>query len=828
MVRQSDNSPSHKVWSEAEASMLQSSFVVAGAFPEHSGWIAHQSDDRCTIRIPKALRGPMLPTPRNPMLATHWGTYRILLEQGRPVALTGYENDPDPSPIAQAMIDARTSPTRILRPAVRKSFLENGPGAGGAGRGAEPFVEVGWNEALDLVASELKRVKDGFGNEAIYGGSYGWASAGRFHHAQSQIHRFLNTIGGYTRSVQNYSFAAADIILPHVIGDRRGLVSDHTPWSLIAGHAELIVMFGGASQKNAQVSSGGLSRHTLREGLRRSRETGTNLVSISPIRDDTLAEFQPEWIAPRPNTDVALMLGLCHTILERKAQDQAFLDRYTTGFDQFAAYLNGVPDGTPKTAEWAAVHCDVSPERIRDLAERMVSHRTFIMMAWALQRADHGEQPYWLAVTLAAMLGQIGLPGGGFGFGYGSVNGVGNSAYGFTWPSLPQGSNPVMDYIPVARVADMLLHPGQGYSFNGEDRVYPHIKLVYWAGGNPFHHHQDLNRLVDAWRRPETIIVHEAWWNALSRRADIVLPVTTQMERNDLVCANRDIMLAASHKVSEPAGEARDDFGIFSALAARFGLEERFTEGLDEEGWLRRLYGIAQERVQEAGLTVPDFDEFWEEGVVLLPEAPNPHALLQEFREDPVRHALKTPSGRIEIYSERIAGFGYPDCPGHPTWLPSDERLGTARADHFPLHMMSNQPITKLHSQYDHGSVSQASKIGGREPIRMNPDDAQARRLKMGDIVRVFNDRGSCLAGVVLSDAIRPGVVQLSTGAWFDPVDPAAKGSLDKHGNPNVLTRDRGTSSLAQGPSAHSCLVQVESYEDEVPTITAYGQPEFS
>jgi biotin/methionine sulfoxide reductase len=242
------------------------------------------------------------------------------------------------------------------------------------------------------------------------------------------------------------------------------------------------------------------------------------------------------------------------------------------------------------------------------------------MMSWSLQRADHGEQPYWMAITLAAMLGQIGLPGGGFGFGYGSVNGVGNADHEIAWPSLPQGKNAVDDFIPVARIADMLLGPGESYNFNGERRVYPDVRLVYWAGGNPFHHHQDLNRLVKAWKRPETIIVHEPWWTATARHADIVLPVTTQLERNDLVCANRDRMLAASHRLAEPAGEARDDFAIFSALASKLGAEEAFTEGRDEESWLRHLYGLARQRLAAADMEIPDFNTFWREGVTLLPE----------------------------------------------------------------------------------------------------------------------------------------------------------------------------------------------------------------
>ncbi|RYE73417.1 MAG: Asp-tRNA(Asn)/Glu-tRNA(Gln) amidotransferase GatCAB subunit C, partial [Hyphomicrobiales bacterium] len=367
------------------------------------------------------------------------------------------------------------------------------------------------------------------------------------------------------------------------------------------------------------------------------------------------------------------------------------------------AYLAGKADGTPKTADWAAALCEIPADEIRTLARRMAAKRTFIMMSWSLQRADHGEQPYWMAITLAAMLGQIGLPGGGFGFGYGSVNGIGNAAQEIPWPSLSQGDNPVADFIPVARIADMLLDPGGAYDFNGERRSYPDIKLVYWAGGNPFHHHQELNRLVQAWQRPEAIIVHEPWWTATARHADIVLPVTTQLERNDIVCANRDLMLAASHKAVEPAGEARDDYAIFSGLAARLGVEEAFTERRDEESWLRHLYGLARQRIAAANLDIPDFDSFWRQGVTLLPEPEVVKPLLADFRDDPQAHRLATPSGLIELFSERIAGFGYADCLGHAAWLPSQEWLGAEAAERFPLHLISNQPVTKLHSQYDHG-----------------------------------------------------------------------------------------------------------------------------
>jgi biotin/methionine sulfoxide reductase len=183
---------------------------------------------------------------------------------------------------------------------------------------------------------------------------------------------------------------------------------------------------------------------------------------------------------------------------------------------------------------------------------------------------------------------------------------------------------------------------------------------------------------------------------------------------------------------------------------------------------------------------------------------------------------LPTPSGRIELCSPAIAAFGYDDCPPHPTWLEPYERLGTPAAERHPLHLVSNQPSARLHSQYDHSDASLATKVAGREPLRIHPDDAAARGVAGGDVVRVFNDRGACLAGAVISDAVMPGVVQLSTGAWYDPDEDG----MCRHGNPNVLTRDKGTSRLAQGPTAHTCLVEVERFDGPVPPVRAFEPPE--
>ncbi|TAJ15906.1 MAG: Asp-tRNA(Asn)/Glu-tRNA(Gln) amidotransferase GatCAB subunit C, partial [Dehalococcoidia bacterium] len=202
--------------------------------------------------------------------------------------------------------------------------------------------------------------------------------------------------------------------------------------------------------------------------------------------------------------------------------------------------------------------------------------------------------------------------------------------------------------------------------------------------------------------------------------------------------------------------------------------------------------------------------------------------MLASFRADPQANKLKTPSGKIEIYSEKIASFGYDDCPPHAVWLEPIEWLGSKTAGRYPLHMLSDQPADKLHSQLDHSPHARATKIKGRQPITLHPDDATARGIAAGDLVRVFNDRGACLAAARLSDRIRPGVVRLSTGAWFDPADAGSNRPLEKHGNPNALTLDIGASKLSQGCIAQTCLVEIERHDGPAPAVTAHVLPSFT
>src|SRR6266536_4602450 len=690
---------------------------------------------------------------RFPQLA-HWGAYTALVEDGRVVGCEPFARDPAPSNMLEAIPAMVHSPLRIARPAIRNGWRE-----GKERTGADSFHEVSWDEALAAVAGELSRVRETFGNSAIFGGSYGWSSAGHVHHARGLLRRFLFLGGGCVDQVANYSFGAAQYVLPRVIGTFQP-IAHGTDWPSIVKHTRLILAFGGLPSKNGQVTFGGGGAHSMDMWLRRAKEAGVEFVSISPLKSDAADFLDAQWLPIRPNTDTALMLAMAHTLLTEWRYDAAFVSRYCTGFERFRRYLLGLDDGVAKDSEWAAAITGVAADTIRQLARHAAATRTLVSCAWSLQRAHHGEQPYWAAIVLAAMLGGIGLPGGGFAFGYGSTNGIGVPRVDVAGPDVPLPLNPARTMIPVARIAD------------------------------------------------------------------IVLPATTPLERNDVGGSSRDTFILAMHRAIDPIGQAKNDFDIFRRLAQRLGYDHAFTEDRDEMGWCQWVYDRVRASATAKNVTLPGFQQFWAEGFVELPAPERDYVLFEDFRGDPERHPLKTPSGRIEIASETVAGFDYAECPPHPAWIPPAEWLGSTAAQRFPLHLVTHQPASRLHAQMDPGPVSRSRKVAGREPVRINPKDAARRDIRDGDVVRLFNSRGACLAGAVLDADVMPGVVVMATGAWFDPADAA--GEPERHGNPNVLTLDIGTSPLAQGTSALTALVEIERWDAPAPAVRAFTPPVFA
>ena len=754
--------------------------------------------------------------------AAHWGYFDAVVERGRVTAARPFARDPWPNPLVEGMPDLVHAECRIDQPYVREGWLRGA--RRGAPRGQDRFVPVSWDRATRLVAEEVARVRAEHGGASILGGSYGWASAGRFHHARSQLHRLLGLGGGFTAQVTNYSYGAGMTLMPHLLGTNDPVTGPATDWRSIIGHARLMLCFGGLPLKNGLVTAGGGGAHEYVPLMRQAAAAGLRFVNVSPLRGDTADFLKADWVPIRPGGDTAMVLAMIAAIVEAGLEDRDFLARCTTGWERLRAYVTGEADGVPKTPEWAQALCDVPAATIRALALEAARTPTMLTATWSIQRAEHGEQSWWALVGLASVLGGIGKPGQGIAFGYGSINGMGTARRDLPTVNLPAARNPVGVSIPVARVTELLERPGEVLRYNGRDIVLPDIRMVFWAGGNPFHHHQDLNRLARAFSRPETIVVSEPWWTSIARHADIVLPATTTLERNDIASSSRDRFLRAMHQAVPPQGGARNDHDAFADIADALGYRAAFTEGRDEGAWLRHLYDRFRRACAAMGAEVPDFDRFWAEGHIEFSPPERDFVGFADFAADPAAAPLATPSGKVELYSETIAGFGDPAVPGHAVWRAPREWLG-GDLSRFPLHLLSSQPVTRLHGQLDPTRAAQAGKLRGREPIRMHPADAAARGLAAGAVVRVFNDRGAALAGLVLEEGLRPGVVVMSTGAWWDPRETPS-GSLCVHGNANVLTQDTGTSSLGQGCSAQSCLVQVEAWEGPLPEVLVHRPPE--
>ena len=466
--------------------------------------------------------------------SSHWGAFEAEVADGTVVAIHPYRHDPDPSPLLGNIVDSLRHRARITQPMIRAGWLDRGPGPA-ARRGAEPFVPVSWAAATDVLARELRRVYGEGGGPSVYGGSYGWSSAGRFHHAQSQLHRFLNCLGGYVRGEHTYSNGAQSVIMPHVVGSMREFLDRATAWSVLERHTELFVCFGGIPVKNTMVSPGGASRHPARDHLRAARERGAEFVLLSPLRDDLPELVGAEWLSIVPGSDVAVMLALAHVLVDEGLHDRAFLTRYCVGFDRFESYVLGTADGCPKTPEWAARLSEIPAATIRGLARRMAARRTLINVNY---------------VAPARRARRAGAVAGGDAGGDARPDRVAGRRLrpGLRLARRTSAGRPCASARPRWRRDAIPSTPSsrsRGWrtccctrasrsTSTAGGSTYPDIRLVYWCGGNPFHHHQDLARLRRALARPETIVVHDAFWTPMARHADVVLPATMTLERNDI------------------------------------------------------------------------------------------------------------------------------------------------------------------------------------------------------------------------------------------------------------------------------------------------------
>lgn len=782
---------------------------------------------------------------------SHWGAFKALVKGGKVAEIKPFEHDEYPTDMINGVMGVIYNPSRIRYPMARLDWLKNRENSDRTQRGDNRFVRLTWDEALDLFYEELERVQEEHGPSGLYAGATGWRQTGQVHSCGNHMERAIGLHGNSISKIGDYSTGAAQGILPYVLGSTE-VYSQGTSWPVILDNSKTIVLWANDLNKNLQVGWNCETHQSYAylEQLKEKVADGSiRVISVDPVRSKTQNYLDCEQIYVNPMTDVAMMLGMAHTLYTENLYDKTFIETYALGFDSFREYLMGESeDMVEKTPAWASEICGVDEEQIREFARLLASDRTQIIFGWAIQRQQHGEQPYWMGAVLATMLGQIGLPGGGISYAH-HYSGIGVPATGANAPgafprNIDAGKSPKhtsTDYkntsstIPVARWIDCLLEPGGKVQYNGTEVTYPDIRMCVFSGCNPWHHHQDRNRMKKAFRKLETVVTIDFTWNATCRFSDLVLPACTQFERNDI-----DIYggysskgLIAMHKLVDPLFHSRTDFEIFTELCRRFDRHDEYRRNMDERQWLEQLYNEcrrdnsnnAEMSANKGGFAMPEFEKFWEDGYVDFGKGKSwvRHA---DFRQDPELNALGTPSGFIEISSRKIGRYGYDDCKAFPTWIEKTERShGGPGSDKFPLWLQSAHPDQRLHSQMCESEEYRATyTVQGREPVYISPQDAKARGIADGDLVRVFNDRGQLLAGARVSENYPTGVIRIHEGAWYGPQD-ASIGALDTYGDPNTLTIDVGTSKLSQSTSANTCLAEIEKFNGEAPAVTAFGGP---
>ncbi|MEF1253512.1 MULTISPECIES: trimethylamine-N-oxide reductase TorA [unclassified Vibrio] len=772
---------------------------------------------------------------------SHWGAFRAHIYAGKVQEIKPLELDKNPTEMLNGIKGIIYSPSRVRYPMVRLDWLKKHKYSAET-RGNNRFIRVTWDEALDLFYRELERVQKDYGPWALHAGQTGWNQTGSFNNCTAHMQRAVGMHGNFITKVGDYSTGAGQTILPYVLGSTE-VYAQGTSWSEILDNSDNIILWANDPVKNLQVGWN-CETHESYKYLAQLKEKVAkgeiNVLSVDPVKNKTQRYLENDHLYINPMTDVAFMLAVAHVLYNENLYDKKFIETYCLGFNEFIQYVQGeTKDKVVKTPEWAAEICGVKADKIREFARMLVNGRTQILMGWCIQRQQHGEQPYWAAAVVAAMVGQIGLPGGGISYGH-HYSSIGVPSTGFAGPggfprNLDQGMKPKWDNndfngysrtIPVARWIDCLLEPGKEINYNGGKVKLPDFKMMVISGNNPWHHHQDRNRMKKAFKKLQTVVTIEFAWTATCRFSDIVLPACTQWERNDIDVygSYSSKGLIAMHRLVDPLFQSKPDFQIMSELTQRFGRREEYTRGMSEMEWIESLYNDCRD-ANKGKFEMPEFAEFWEKSVLDFGEG-QPWVRHADFRKDPELNPLGTPSGFLEITSRKIGRYGYEHCQEHPMWFEKTERShGGPGSDKHPYWLQSCHPDKRLHSQMCESEEFRATyAVQGREPIYINPADAKAKGIKDGDLVRVFNDRGQLLAGAVVTDSYPRGVVRIEEGAWYGPLNEK-EGAICTYGDPNTLTMDIGSSELAQATSANTCIVDFEKFTGKVPPVTSFGGP---
>jgi anaerobic dimethyl sulfoxide reductase subunit A len=671
-------------------------------------------------------------------------------------------------------------------------------------RGEAKFERIGWEEALDMLAGQLKRVKTAYGNDAILV-PYGTGSYNQTNGRQTAA-RLMNLFGGSLGFYNSYSWACISMATPYVYGTN---VTGNQRQDWV--NSRYIIMWG---WNPAEMRDGTNSEYFIKK----ARENGAMVVCIDPRMSMSATALADEWIPIRPGTDVAMMSAMAHVIISEGLHDEDFIRRCCTGFDRsqmpagledqesYSDYIFGRFDGQPKTPEWAEGITGIPAATIQRIAREYGSTKpAMLYQGYGMQRRAYGEQPVLGGCVLAAITGNVGIPGGW-------ASGIALQAEdgGPFWNVFPVGRNPVSATIPVFLWTEAILRGkemGPEDGVRGAEKLNNNIKLIWCVASNILiNQHADVNRsarILEDESLVEFIVVQDQFLTPSARYADLVLPVCTQFETWGLEDGWKygdEVILMP--KVAEPPYETKSDYQICADLARKLGLWEDYTLGRTEREWIEwavRYY--RNTRFPD----IPSLDKLHEmnRGVYSNPVT-EPKIAFSDFRKDPDSHPLNTPSGKVELFSKRLYDMGKPETiPAVPKYIQEWESPFGEESKRFPLQAIGHHYMPRVHSTHD--GIDWLEEAFPQR-VFINPIDAAPRGISDGDKVLVYNDRGKIIIPCRLSNKIMPGVVNIPQGAWWAP----DRDGVDRRGNVNVLTSHRWTP-LAFGNAQHTMSVEVKN-----------------
>ena len=639
-------------------------------------------------------------------------------------------------------------PGRLKSPMVRA-----GP------RGSGRFREVSWDEALQVVRDRLEQIRETWGAESVLrlGGS--GSCRGALHNTELVTRRFFSLFGGYTDTTGSYSSGAESFVAPYLFGP--GHVRRYGIDAATLRHSRLILLWGA----NVADTRFGCE---LESRIREQRRKGVPVVAVDPRRSRTVQQLSDRWIPVRPGTDAALMAAVLYVLLREDLVDRTFVRRTSVGFDVLERYVRGEDDGQPKTPSWAEGICATPGEAIVELARQYGRNKPAALIpGLSIQRTIAGEEAIRMAVALQTATGNIGVPGG--------------SSGSNIWGRLPRPRCGQLPVPPVPRPSEVPVYSWPDAILEGRAGGYPvEIKAVYNVGGNYLAMGSDLHKSVRAFERVELSVCHDYFLTPTARYCDVVLPVTTYLERADIVFPESNHLLY-SHQVIEPVGQARNDYDIFHDLADRLGFGQEYSEGRNVAQWLEHFLDNSE---------IEDAEEFRRTG--FYTGAEQERCGLSEFVSDPKSHPLDTPSGKIEIASKSYAGLGFPEI---PTWRGFQPTSG------HPLHLITPHARYRINSQYGNDPWFVQREEQG---LWMNPRDAALRGIEEGRQVEVGSPEGKLRISVRITEDIMPGVVCLLAGMW-PRIGPDG---TDTAGAANILTSTVPTEP-SRSSRTHSVAVQV-------------------